>query len=174
MFLPVTLFPIIGGVLFPFWIALPLNLLATTLGAWFSFRVTRFFGRKTVESLLKGKIRSLDKITGAQGFKTVLLLRFVGVPPFLVCNYGLGFSAVNNFDFLLGTALGVLPWMSIITFLSHSLWEAVLVGGQKGLAAALFEAMLPLMILSGIVTAALVVKYFMNMNKKRHRRQSNL
>src|SRR5690242_893804 len=37
MALPITMFPIVGGVLFPFWIALPLNVMAATAGGWLAF-----------------------------------------------------------------------------------------------------------------------------------------
>ena len=41
MALPITMFPIIGGVLFPFGVALPLNVAAATAGACCSFCVSR-------------------------------------------------------------------------------------------------------------------------------------
>lgn len=166
MALPITMFPIVGGVLFPFWLAFPLNVLAATLGAWLSFGVTRTFGRHAVEPYLRGKIKSWDKITARQGFKAVLILRLVGVPPFIVSNYALGFSGVNNFDFLLGTSIGILPWMGIVTYLANSLWAAVLVGGRQGLAKALFEALGPLTIVSAMILTAIAVNILIQ--KRRH------
>jgi len=157
MALPITLFPIIGGVLLPFYIALPLNVIAATLGGWFSMWVSRLFGRRLIEPLLKGRLKSLDRITATQGFKTVLLLRVIGVPPYIFTNYALGFSAVNNWDFWTGTMLGILPWMSIVTYASHSLWKAVLTGGEKGLMKALAQAVGPLVVLSVLVVIVLLL-----------------
>src|SRR5947207_638781 len=74
MGLPITIFPIIGGVLFPFWIAFPLNVFAATTGAWLSFKVTRLLGRHRVEPYLRKRFKSWEKISRMEGFKTVLLL----------------------------------------------------------------------------------------------------
>jgi uncharacterized membrane protein YdjX (TVP38/TMEM64 family) len=148
MALPITLFPIVGGILCHFWLALPLNVLAATSGAWFSFLITRRFGRRAVEPFLRGKIKSWEQFSSQQGFKTIFLLRLVGVPPFIVSNYALGLSGVSHDDFLLGTAFGILPWMSIVTYAAGSLWQAVLTGGEKGLSHALFHALAPLMVIS--------------------------
>jgi uncharacterized membrane protein YdjX (TVP38/TMEM64 family) len=172
LFLPITLFPIIGGVLFPFWVALPLNIAAATVGGWLSFQVTRYFGRSAVEPFLKGKIKSWDKFSSAQGFKTVLLLRLIGVPPYIISNYALGFSSVNNVDFLTATMIGILPWMAIVTYLANSLWQAVLVGGKKGLAGALAQALGPLMIVSFSILAVVLINVFLK--RRKTSRHSNL
>ena len=168
-FLPITLFPIVGGVLFPFWIALPLNLFAATIGSWISFAISRHFGRRMVEPILKKKFKGWEKVADTQGFKAIVLLRLIGVPPFLVANYALGFSGVNHQDLLLGTVTGILPWMCVVTFFSHSLWNAILIGGQKGLSQALFQAMAPLMMVSAMVLLVVAAGYFI-----KRRRHSNL
>ncbi len=169
MALPITLFPIIGGVLFPFYIALPLNLFAATLGAWMSFMVTRVLGQKKVEPYLRHRFKGWDRFERMEGFKAVLLLRLLGIPPFIVSNYALGLSGVRNTDFVMGTIIGILPWMGIVTYLSHSLWEAVLVGGEKGLAKALVQVLGPLTVASFSILAVVVVNYLL-----RKRRHSNL
>lgn len=171
--LPITVFPIIGGVLFPFWAALPLNLLAATTGAYLAFILTRFFGRDAIETMLKGKLKMFDHLAAVEGFRTVLVLRLVGVPPFIVANYALGLSGIRTRDFLLGTALGIIPWMALITFTAHSLWEAILVGGEKGLSVALFKTMGPLMFLSSAVLVGAVIVYFVKQRRKK-KAHSNL
>lgn len=169
MAFPITLFPIVGGVLFPFWVAFPLNVFSATMGAYMSFKVTRILGRQKIEPLLRDRFKFWDKFARMEGFKTVLLLRLVGVPPFIVANYALGLSGVRTVDFLTGTMIGILPWMGIVTYLSHSLWEAVLVGGEKGLAKALAKVLGPLMIVSLSILAVVVFNYM-----HRRRRHSNL
>ena len=154
--LPITLFPIVGGVLLPFWLALPLNLVAATVGSLLAFFVGRFF-RHAIEPFLKGKLKSWDRVAASQGFVTVFLLRFIGMPPFLVANYALGLSAVGVRDFVVGTFFGILPWMALVTFAASSLWRAILVGGREGLMTALFEAVAPLTLLSVMTLAVLVV-----------------
>ena len=167
MALPITLFPIIGGVLFDFWLALPLNLLAATVGAWLSFRVGRRFGRSAIEPLLRGNLKAVDRLAASQGVRTVFLLRLIGMPPFIVSNYGLGLSAVRNRDFLVGTLTGMTPWMTMVTYLAASLWQAVLVGGEKGLMSALVKAMAPLTTLSALIMVGVVATWYLRRRRAR-------
>ncbi len=146
--LPITLFPIIGGVLFGFWTALPLNILAATMGSWFAFMIARFFGRDAIQYFLKGKLKFADEAVSQQGLKAVFILRWVGIPPFVIANYLFGISSVKVKDYLLGTLGGVFPWMAIVTYSAHTFWQAVLEGGEKGLRKALWGTMGPLVILS--------------------------
>jgi uncharacterized membrane protein YdjX (TVP38/TMEM64 family) len=157
--LPVTLFPIIGGVLFGFWLALPLNILACTLGATIAFYITRFFGRGAVETLLKGRLKMLDRMASYEGVKTVVILRLLGIPPFLVANYAMGLSAIKLRHFVLGTVIGIAPWMALITFASHALWDAILVGGKKGFTMALLRIMGPITLLSVGIIATMGILY---------------
>jgi uncharacterized membrane protein YdjX (TVP38/TMEM64 family) len=164
MILPITLFPIVGGVLLNFWLALPLNMVAATLGGWLSFRVGRFCGRSVVEPFMKGNLKALDRLAASQGIRTVFLLRLIGVPPFIVTNYGLGLSAVRNRDFISGTVIGMFPWMTMVTYMSTALWSAVQVGGEKGMMRALVKAMLPLttvstLVMIGVIGTWLVRRY---------------
>jgi len=161
MAMPITIFPIIGGLLFPYWIALPLNLAAATTGALVAFSVSRFFGREAVEGLLKGRLKSLDRISATQGLKAVFLLRIVGVPPFTIANYAFGLSAVKVRDFLGGTLLGILPWMTFVTYVAASLWNALVIGGQKGLSKALLSTFGPMMAISAtIICTVLSVSFY--------------
>ena len=174
MILPITPFPIIGGVLLPFWAALPLNVAATTFGGWLSFRVGRAVGREAIEPILRGHLKALDRLAGSKGMRTVLFFRLIGMPPFAVANYGLGLSAVRNRDFLAGTALGMTPWMIFVTYMSTSLWEACLVGGQKGLSSALLKAVAPISCVSLTVVATVVLTSFVRRRRARHHAHSNL
>lgn len=170
MGLPITLFPIIGGVLFPFWLALPLNIMAATGGAFLSFCVTRYFGSHYIEPILRRRIKSWDKIAEARGFQTVLLLRLIGIPPFIVTNYALGLSRVHWIDFVTATVIGILPWMAIVTYLANSLWATVLVSGQAGLGQALWRALGPLFFVSCAVAVVMLAVHGI----KRRQRHSNL
>ncbi len=173
MVFPITLFPIIGGVLLPIWIALPLNVVAATAGGWLAFRTGRSVGRRIIEPFMRGNLKVIDQLTESKGVRTVCILRLIGVPPFAIANFGLGLSAVRNRDFLMGTAAGILPWMTLVTYLSTSLWQAVLVGGQKGLAKALLKAGAPLTAVSITVTTVVATTWFLKRRRNRQR-HSNL
>lgn len=166
MFLPITLFPIVGGVLVDFSWALPLNLAAATCGAFFSYLSTRTLGRERIHNFLKGRWAIVDHLTGQQGFKSVLLLRLIGIPPFIVTNYALGLSAVRPRDFVLGTLVGILPWMAIVTYAADSLWQAAVVGGEHGFRAALLDLVTPLMLISGAILLSTIVGLVRKRKKK--------
>jgi uncharacterized membrane protein YdjX (TVP38/TMEM64 family) len=166
MALPITFFPIVGGVLLNFWIALPLNILAATIGAANAFFLTRYFGREGVRYFMRGKVKLVDRMARQEGLKAVFFIRWIGIPPFLVANYLLGLSGVKLKDYLLGTALGIFPWMAIVTYSARILWQALLVGGEKGFKNALWATMGPLTILSGLILVVVGVSCYF---KKRSR-----
>jgi uncharacterized membrane protein YdjX (TVP38/TMEM64 family) len=166
MALPITIFPIVGGVLLPFWLAVPLNILAATLGAFLSFCVSRYFGRGAVENFLKGKFKAFDHKAIANGFKTVLILRLIGIPPFIVTNYALGLSPIRVRDFIFATILGIFPWMTLVTVLASHLWEAILVGGEKGFMHALMTQMRPLFGLTLLILVVFAINYFLKKKNK--------
>ena len=120
--------------------------------------------------MLRKRIKTWDKIADARGFQTVLLLRLIGIPPFIITNYALGLSQVNFPDFLIATAIGILPWMGIVTFLANSLWAAVLVGGQAGLGKALWHILAPLFFVSCAIATGMLTVHGIKWRK----RHSNL
>lgn len=148
MVLPITIFPIVGGVLLEFWIALPLNLAATTTGAFLSFCLSRYFGRAAVEILLRGKLKTINQYATQKGVRTVVLLRLIGIPPFLITNYALGFSSMRKRHFIIGTFIGIFPWMVLVTYLSNHLWQGIVTGGQQGILHSLIHHFRPLLLVS--------------------------
>jgi len=167
LFFPVTLFPVIGGVLCNFWPAALYNLLASTTGALLAFWAARLLGRKSVERLLQGRWKSFDEFVSTRGVWTVLLCRWTGIPPFLIANYTLGLSGVRLRDYLIGTIIGILPWTLLITYTANSLWEALLIGGQKGLAAAAARRIVPVMLLSIAIVSTSSLIHFWRVRKAR-------
>ncbi len=164
--IPITIFPIIGGVLFDFWIAFPLNLTAATLGSCLAFSISRFFGRDFVERFLRNRGPSFEQFTKKQGIKTVAIIRWIGVPPFIIANYLLGLSPVGVKDYVLGTIVGIIPWVALMTYLANSFWAAALVGGEKGLLTAVASRLGPMMGLSALVLVGVVTAYFIKKKKK--------
>ena len=165
MFSPISLFPIIGGVLLNFKWALPLNLLATSAGALIPFLLTRSYGRSFVQRRLSGRWSLVDDFASREGLLSVLLVRITGIPPFLFANYLFGLSGIKVRDYILGTFIGTLPWLVLITYGAHSLWEAVLTGGHKGFQAALLKLVGPLSVVSVIVLISTVVGWVLRRNK---------
>ncbi len=105
--MPRLLFCGLGGWLFGFWIALLLNELATLLAYYGVFLFVRWGGRDWVLHKWPKLQRWADTIQ-KQGMLGVILARQVPVHGTLI-NLCLGLSRVRHRDFLLGTAIGLIP-----------------------------------------------------------------
>ncbi len=86
------------------------------LGATAAFLVARTFGRGFVASRLAGSARfaAIDRAVARNGFRTVLLLRLSPVLPFNLLNYALGLTSVRLRDYVMASALGMLPMTVLI------------------------------------------------------------
>lgn len=79
-----------------------------------SYGFARFVARDWVQGWLPGRVRRFDERLHSRGFVTVLFLRlaFYANP---AVQYGLGVSKVRFDSFLLGTALGMIPYTLLVT-----------------------------------------------------------
>ena len=105
--MPRLLFCGLGGWLFGFWIALLLNETATLLAYYGVFLFVRWGGRDWVLHKWPKLQRWADTIQ-KQGMMGVILVRQVPVHGSLI-NLCLGLSRLRHRDFLLGTAIGIIP-----------------------------------------------------------------
>jgi uncharacterized membrane protein YdjX (TVP38/TMEM64 family) len=121
--LPASLMTVTGGVAFgPLWGFLA-ALTGATLRASTEFLVARLLGRDVVAKLLRGKVAALDQKLGENSFKAVLLIRLIPNLPFDVQNYGLGFSRVRFWPYLIASFLGMLPGCFAFVYLGYSLTD---------------------------------------------------
>ena len=97
----------IGGMAFGFFWGLVWTMAGTVLGYWGTFVVVRRFGQDWV--LRKWpRLKQFTRVSRRNGMVTVLLIRQLPVTGFYV-NYLLGLLPLSHRDFLLGTAIGILP-----------------------------------------------------------------
>ncbi|CCH87032.1 Conserved membrane protein of unknown function; putative SNARE domain [Modestobacter italicus] len=80
------------------------------LGGLAGFALSRWLGREAVARLAGARLAALDRRVGARGFASVLAARMAPVAPFMVVSYAAGLSSVRLLPYLLGTALGLVPW----------------------------------------------------------------
>jgi uncharacterized membrane protein YdjX (TVP38/TMEM64 family) len=129
---PVTPFSIAGGVLFGVWKGFFLNMLSMTLGATIAFEIARILGRNVVHKLLRGKAKAMDEGLKRHGFLGILIVRVVGIPPFIAANYMAGLSEIGLRDYVLATVLGSIHWTIFITYFSNILWRKFILLGITG------------------------------------------
>ena len=93
-----------------------LSWVGTMAASLAAFGFARFVGRAWVQRRLPRGARRLDDRLVARGFRTVTLLRLVFyTAPTL--QFALGVSRVRFEQFILGTAIGVIPFTALMTLL---------------------------------------------------------
>jgi len=80
------------------------------LGGLAGFALSRWLGREAVARLAGARLAALDRRVGERGFASVLAARIAPVAPFMVVSYAAGLSSVRLVPYLLGTAVGLVPW----------------------------------------------------------------
>ena len=155
---PATLLTLGAGFLYGTWLGVAVVLPASVLGATAAFLVARHVARDAVAARVKGRrvFEAVDRAVARRGFRTVLLLRLAPVLPFNLLNYALGVTSVSLRDYVLASALGMLPAIvlfvhagSLVTSLS-GLSDAAPSGRARiALLAAGVVALISLVVLTG-------------------------
>jgi uncharacterized membrane protein YdjX (TVP38/TMEM64 family) len=79
------------------------------VGAGTAFGLSRALGRTAVQRVDSDRPRRLDALVGRRGLLAVIGVRLFPLLPFGPLNYACGLTAVRTRDYLLGTAIGILP-----------------------------------------------------------------
>ncbi|MDZ7885477.1 MAG: TVP38/TMEM64 family protein [Mycobacterium sp.] len=106
---PASALTIASGLLFGLAVGAAVVVFAATLGAWVAFLLARSLGRDGVSRIRWARIATIDAMLERRGLISVLLVRLVPLFPFMAVNYAAGLSAVRQRDYLLGTAVGIVP-----------------------------------------------------------------
>lgn len=99
--------------------------IGATIGATLCFLLAKALGREFVESLLGGRLAALDQRLRDHGFVGMLIIRLVPLFPFNGVNFGSGLTAIRFRDYVLATAIGILPATFIYQFLFARVQEKI-------------------------------------------------
>lgn len=99
----------VAGALFGLAGGIALSWVASMVSAVVTFAIARRLGRAAVASMTGPRVDRVEEIMRQQGLLAVIIARVTPVIPFTVVNYGAGITAVTARDFVLGTAVGILP-----------------------------------------------------------------
>ena len=120
-----------AALIWPFPVAFPLSMTGAVCAASVGFFLARYLARDWVAARLPERIRRHDEKIAANGLRAVVLARLVFrmSPPL---HWLFGLSRVSLHAYLLGTVLGILPSIFLITYFGESAlrWLA----GQSSLA----------------------------------------
>ncbi|GAA0939039.1 TVP38/TMEM64 family protein [Actinocorallia libanotica] len=117
---PRTALAFVGGLLFGLGPGAGYVLAGALLGASTAFLIGRFLGREFIDGVLSrehpgrcgalaARTARLDRWLGRNGIIGVVMVRFLPIAPYGLVSYAFGTSATRYRDFLLGSAVGVLP-----------------------------------------------------------------
>jgi uncharacterized membrane protein YdjX (TVP38/TMEM64 family) len=131
--------------------------LGTLLSAMVTFALGARLGKQTLRDLLGPRLESVRKRVARKGIIAVAIIRLVPVAPFTVVNLLAGASEITFTQFMLGTALGMLPGIFMMAVLGHQLSQIIL--HPNALSLSLFTAAVLGWIALSIALQALVTKY---------------
>jgi uncharacterized membrane protein YdjX (TVP38/TMEM64 family) len=145
--LPGAVFMIPASLVWPPALAIPMCVAGATGAGAFAFALARWIGPAAIEARLPERARRHTARARERGFRTALVVRLLLFlfPP---AHWALGISGIRFTPFLLGSALGFLPGITVWVLLTrefvHRLeglpgWEAALLGAAAlALAGAVF------------------------------------
>jgi len=119
---PATIMTFISWALF--W--LPLGILFTlvweTLSACFAYFLGRVFGRKMLDGDTSGIVMMLRKKLNTSPFVSVLMTRLLFFP-FDLTNYACWFLRVHFPSYVMATAIGIIPWMTVFVLAGSAFYK---------------------------------------------------
>lgn len=123
--MPVLALITLGVLIFGPWPGMAYALAGMVAGAVVTYGVGRLTGAQVLDRLLKGRLQLMSAHLHRRGLWTIALLRVLPVAPFIVVNLGAGALRVRLRDYVLGTALGLLPGTVLISLFMRQVQQAV-------------------------------------------------
>ncbi len=119
LLLPGSVLTLGGGAVFGVAHGLLIVWLGATLGATTAFLVGRYLVRGWVERTIAAnpKFRAIDTAVTREGWRIVLLMRLSPVIPFNLLNYAFGATRVALREYVVASALGMLPGTLLYVYL---------------------------------------------------------
>jgi uncharacterized membrane protein YdjX (TVP38/TMEM64 family) len=99
----------VAGALFGLAGGIAVSWVASMVSAIVTFAIARRLGREAVAEMTGPRLARVEDVMRHQGVSAVIVARLTPVLPFTIVNYGAGVSAVSLRDFLVGTAVGIVP-----------------------------------------------------------------
>jgi phosphatidylserine/phosphatidylglycerophosphate/cardiolipin synthase-like enzyme/uncharacterized membrane protein YdjX (TVP38/TMEM64 family) len=123
--IPITLLVGVTAMVFePAWGAF-YALVGCLLNALASYLIGSWLGKQTIRKLAGNRLNRLSRQIARQGILTVAIIRNIPVAPFTIINLIAGASHIRLKDYLIGTAVGMLPGILAITIFADRLLHSI-------------------------------------------------
>jgi uncharacterized membrane protein YdjX (TVP38/TMEM64 family) len=119
--LPGSAFTLAGGAIFGFWGGLLFNWLGAVAGATLAFLFAHALCKDTCRSLLGRHSTTLEQAAKSHGLMATLRLRLIPLVPFNLLNFGAALAGVRFRDYVIATAVGIIPGTAVYTYFADSL-----------------------------------------------------
>ena len=128
----VAIFVIGGAVMFPVTVLIAAS--AAAFGPWLgfgyaatgaltsalvTFSIGAALGKRALRDLLGPRLNRVRQRVAKRGVVAVAAIRLVPIAPFTVVNLAAGASSIPLFDYMVGTAIGMLPGLVMISAVGH-------------------------------------------------------
>ena len=107
--LPKNILSAVAGLVFGLVAGIAIVLVAAVLGAIVAFVLGRTLGREAVQRFTGTRVARVDALLRRRGILAVIGVRLVPVVPFTAVNYAAGLTSVGVRDYVVGTAVGIVP-----------------------------------------------------------------
>ena len=123
---PVTVLIAATAATFGPWLGFAYALTGTILSALATFGLGALVGKKTLRDLLGPKLNRIRRKIARKGVIAIAAVRLVPLAPFTVVNLVAGASDISLSQYLLGTLIGMIPGIFVMSVLGHQLTQIVL------------------------------------------------
>lgn len=120
--LPVT---IVAGLAFGPVYGTIFALIGATIGAAIAFLIARYFARKQIEELIKGKLKIIDEGVEKKGWIFVAITRLIPIFPFNLLNYAFGLTKIHFSHYIITSFICMLPGTAAYVVFSSSLLDVL-------------------------------------------------
>ena len=122
---PITLLVGVTAMVYsPTWGAL-YALSGCLLNAWATYLIGSRLGKQSIRKLAGQRLNRMSRRMAKQGILTVAIMRNIPVAPFTIVNMIAGASHIRLKDYLIGTAVGMLPGILAITIFADRLLHSI-------------------------------------------------
>jgi uncharacterized membrane protein YdjX (TVP38/TMEM64 family) len=155
----ISVFAVGSGILFGFWVGVPIALFAGSLGASCGFAVSRYALHDTIQRRYSDHLKVVNRGVEKDGVFYLISMRMIVVIPFGLLNLLMGLTPMRMSRFFVATFLGMMPATLILTYIGSRL------GGIQSFK--IDQIFTPSLILSlaMLATLPLLVRWFLSIKK---------
>lgn len=151
LMVPLSLLAVAAGLALGPWVGFACVMCGALVSAAIAFWAGQAMGGQVIERFSGSNIHTLSKRLSQQGIMATAVLRLLPVAPYTIVNLTAGASHLKLGQFMVGSAIGLIPGMAALTLFSGSLYDAFINPSARSLGILAFVALV-------IAAAALLLR----------------